>query len=104
MVRSSAKFCSRISFLMYKIFMSKLPATHCSYYELGISLERIFAALLRPVKSAKFFNREILGYTVMSLGSLVARHLLSLPHPLKHLGTRLVCTLTLRERGKGGAS
>ena len=42
-----------------KIFVVKLPATHCNYYEVQISQEKTFAAMFRPAKSAK-----ILGYMV----------------------------------------
>ena len=35
---------------MDKIFVVKLPATHCSCYEVEISQEKYFAAMFRPVK------------------------------------------------------
>ncbi len=38
--------------------MVKLPATHCSCYELEISQEKIFVAMVRPAKSMKIFNLE----------------------------------------------
>ena len=38
--------------------MVTLPAMHCSCYELEISREKIFVAMLRPVKSTKIFNLE----------------------------------------------
>ena len=31
---------------------------HCSYYELEISQEKVFMAMLRPTKSTKHFNLE----------------------------------------------
>ena len=42
--------------------MVKLPAIHCSCYELEISWEKILAAILRPGKIRE--NYQILGYTV----------------------------------------
>lgn len=36
--------------------MVKLPATHCSHYELEILQEKIFMATLRPANSANIFN------------------------------------------------
>ena len=41
---------------MDKVSVVKLPATHCSCYELEISREKIFSAMLRPAKSIKIFN------------------------------------------------
>ena len=41
-----------------KVFVVKVPAMHCISYELEISWEKIFMALLGPMKSAKDFNLE----------------------------------------------
>ena len=41
------QFCQML--LKNKIFMVKIPATHCGCYE-QISLEKIFTAMLRPLK------------------------------------------------------
>ena len=49
---------------------------HCICYELEISQEKIFAAILRPVKTVKNFSTsKILGYTVISLGPVCIQHL-----------------------------
>ena len=44
--------------------MVYLPSMPCICYELEISQEKHFAAVLRPVNPVKTFNSENLGYTV----------------------------------------
>ena len=68
--------------------MVKRPATHCSCYEVEISREKFFAAMLRPVKSAKIF--KILGYTVHPALRWERSGLRALKRS-GSLGTRLVC-------------
>ena len=48
---------------------------HCICYELEISWDKIFAAVLRPVKSMKFFYLEILGYMVCIHRDSMASHM-----------------------------
>ena len=49
---------------MDKIFVVKFPAMHYISFELEILREKIFADILRPVKSVKIFNLENLSYMV----------------------------------------
>ena len=60
---------------MDKISVVKLPAMHCSYYELQISCEEIFVAMLRPIKSAKIFNLE--NFWLYNYGSLSHGHMVN---------------------------
>ena len=70
---------------MDKIFVVKLPAVHCSCYEVEILREKIFAAMLRPTKSAKIFNLE--NFRLYGILWLPRTHTppLGLPHTLVHL-------------------
>ena len=49
-------FCQILLKNKFSEIVVKLPATHCSCYELEISWEKIFVAMLRLVKSVKIFN------------------------------------------------
>ena len=47
--------------------MVKLLAMHCSCYELEISREKVFVAILRP---GKFSTFKLLGYAVPDISQL----------------------------------
>ena len=53
---------------MNELFVVMVPVMHCISYELEISWEKNFVAILRTMKSTKIFDLEkILGYTVVHI-------------------------------------
>ena len=56
-------FCGFANKNKFKIYVVKLPATHCSCYEFEILWEKIFAVMHRPTK--------ILGYHIKKFGPVM---------------------------------
>ena len=73
-----------------KIFVIKLPATHCSCYEAEISRDKIFAAMLRPAKNFNLENFRLYGSLLKRRGGNAI-----------HCLHRRQCSGLLERRGNG---